>query len=130
MAVGREDELLRAVPKVGPVDPFARRGEQDLLDQIATCGRPLTACAVRPPPSKPIGKGDVLVMRLSPAVCVTMTVSGVPVGVQTTLAVLQEAPARPWIFTRVAPFIHCAVAQGGLDVPVRAQPATAYASTV
>ena len=54
-----------------------------------------------------------------------MQLSGVPVGTQVDWLSFSST-GEPIAFTRVAPEVHCAVAQGGLDVPVSAQPVTAY----
>ena len=35
VAVRREDQTQQAAAEVGPIDPFARRGEKHLLDQVA-----------------------------------------------------------------------------------------------
>ena len=35
VAIRREDELEQTAPEVGAIDPFARRGEKHLLDQVA-----------------------------------------------------------------------------------------------
>jgi hypothetical protein len=55
----------------------------------------------------------------------TKHVSGVPVGVHIDWLSCSST-GTPDERTRVAPVIHCAVAQGGFGVPVSAQPATVY----
>jgi hypothetical protein len=65
-----------------------------------------------------------LVQVASTRVCATMGSIGVPVGMQLDEPAMVASGAPPAI-TRTAPLSHWPMAQGGLGVPVRAQPATA-----
>ena len=79
--VGREDELLQTGAKSRPVDAFARRGEEQLLDHLADM---LILAGWRRPPATVDIKRMVDVHYIPfTRTWVTTTLSGVPFGMQT-----------------------------------------------
>src|SRR5262249_8904470 len=126
VAVGREDELERPRAEGGAVDALARRGEQELLDQVADVrlGVDLRGPAASVESVREVDLHDVPQVALTRG-CTTIGVSGVPVGAHTATPLCTSTGAPP-ASTRVAPTIHCAVTHGPPAAGRSAQPATAY----
>jgi hypothetical protein len=120
IAVRRKDQPEQPAPKIGAIHPFAWRGEEHLLDQVANVrivvdlSRPAARVEV-------IWKIDVHVAMTRG--WVVMTSKPWPVGTQTAWLVCVMTGTPP-AKTRVAPTTHCALTHGGVEVLAKAQPAT------
>src|SRR5918992_4473863 len=125
-AAGFEDEGEEPAPELRPHHPLAGGGEEHLLDQVAHVvvgpGRRRPAAAVHA-----VGKVDAHVA--STRGCALIGSIGVPVGMHVE-APIMVASGVPPATTRTAPLSHWPVTQGGVSVPVSAQPATAYGEAI
>ena len=98
LAVWRKNQAKQAAAKIGTIHSFARRGEKDLLDQIADVRVIIDF-------SRPAARVEVIweinVHVAMTRVCVTITFNGVPVGAQTATLVCVNTGC-PLARTRVA----------------------------
>ena len=128
-AVRREDELLQAAAEVGPVDPLARAGEQQLLDQVADVVVVGRSAAVRRRSSTWNGKS--MFTGAVTRVCVVHDRQPACRSARTPPGCRAAAAAGRSTCTRVAPVTHCAVTHGaGAPPAANGQPATTYGAAI